>query len=79
MATSPKQPVIDFEQSLGELNQIVEQLEQGNLPLEQSLQQFETGVKLIRHCQQALTQAEQKVSLLTQEQLEPYVSDDDTH
>jgi exodeoxyribonuclease VII small subunit len=65
-----------FEQSMTNLTTLVEQLEQGQLPLEQSLQQFEKGVALIRQCQQALTQAEQKIAILTEQQLEPFTSDD---
>lgn len=55
---------IDFEQSLTQLEGLVEQLEDRELSLEQSLKAFEDGVKLTRECQQALTEAEQKVQLL---------------
>jgi len=54
----------DFERSLAELEGIVERLEQGDLSLDESLQQFERGVRLTRLCQQALKQAEQKVEIL---------------
>lgn len=54
----------DFEASLAELEAIVEKLEQGELSLDDSLQQFERGVQLTRICQAALTQAEQKVEIL---------------
>ena len=57
-------PIPDFEASLAELEGIVEKLEQGELSLEESLQQFERGVQLTRQCQTALTQAEQKVEIL---------------
>ena len=57
---------INFEQSLKTLNALVEKMEQGNLSLEDSLQQFEKGVTLIRQCQQALAAAEQKVKILTE-------------
>lgn len=57
----------NFEKKLTELQTLVETLEQGNLPLEASLKQFETGVKLIRDCQKALTDAEQKVQQLTED------------
>lgn len=57
-------PTPDFEASLAELEGIVEKLEQGELSLEESLQQFERGVQLTRQCQTALTQAEQKVEIL---------------
>ena len=48
-----------------ELEAIVERLEHGDLPLEESLRQFERGVELTRNCQTALKQAEQKVKVLT--------------
>jgi len=48
-----------------ELEAIVERLEHGDLPLEDSLRQFERGVELTRSCQAALKQAEQKVQVLS--------------
>lgn len=56
---------INFEQSITELEQIVKQLEQGELSLEDSLKQFEQGIGLARKCQEVLTQAEQKIEFLT--------------
>ena len=53
-----------FESSLRELEQIVERLEAGDLPLEQSLDLFEQGVRLSRECQRRLDEAEQKVEIL---------------
>lgn len=50
---------------MAELESIVERLEHGDLPLEESLRQFERGVELTRSCQAALKQAEQKVQVLT--------------
>lgn len=61
-----KKPV-DFEQSLSELQALVERLESGELSLEQSLTAFEQGVALTRDCQQALTLAEQKVQQLIEQ------------
>jgi exodeoxyribonuclease VII small subunit len=55
-----------FEQSMQELEALVDQLEQGDLPLEQSLAAFERGIKLTRTCQQALDAAEQRVRILTE-------------
>jgi exodeoxyribonuclease VII small subunit len=55
---------IDFEKSLAELEKLVEQMEQGELSLEQSLAHFEQGVRLTRSCQQALEQARLKVDEL---------------
>ena len=54
----------DFEAALAELEQIVARLEQGELPLDESLRQFERGVLLTRQCQKALAQAEQKIRIL---------------
>jgi len=53
-----------LEESLTEMTQLVEKMEQGNLTLEQSLTHFERGIQLVKHCQQILTSAEQKVEIL---------------
>lgn len=53
-----------FEESLTELEQLVEQMEQGDISLEESLKAFERGVTLTRTCQKALSDAEQKVQVL---------------
>ena len=56
-----------FEQQLLSLEAIVENLEKGELPLEDSLSQFEKGVKLTRDCQKLLDNAQQKVEILSQD------------
>jgi len=53
-----------FESSLEELERIVRELEQGELPLEKSLELFEQGVKLSRECQDRLKQAERRIEVL---------------
>ena len=58
--------IIDFEESLKQLEDIVNKMEQGQLTLEQSLGAFEQGVQLTRQCQNTLKQAEQRVSKLIQ-------------
>lgn len=58
---------VDFEASLGELEQLVAKMEAGDLTLEQSLAAFERGVQLTRLCQTALRKAELRVQALTQE------------
>jgi exodeoxyribonuclease VII small subunit len=63
--TPPAAPA-DFEKALGELESLVERMEQGELSLESSLKEFERGIALARQCQQALQEAEQKVRLLTE-------------
>jgi exodeoxyribonuclease VII small subunit len=69
----------DFESALAELEALVEKMEQGELSLDESLQQFERGVQLTRSCQQALKDAEQKVQVLLekdgQASLEPFEDD----
>lgn len=57
---------IDFEKALHELEILVEELEVGELPLEEALKRFERGVGLTRICQKALSDAEQKVRILTE-------------
>jgi exodeoxyribonuclease VII small subunit len=65
-----------FEDSLAELEKLVEQMEQGDIPLEESLKSFERGIKLTRTCQKSLQEAEQKVRVLLekngQQTLEPF-------
>lgn len=56
-----------FESSLARLEEIVSVLEQGDLPLEQSLKLFEEGVKLSRLCAARLDEAERKVEMLTKD------------
>ena len=58
---------INFEKALDQLEALVDDMENGDLSLEQSLQAFEKGIKLTRECQSALAQAEQKVQMLIEE------------
>ena len=64
---------INFEAAIKELEGLVEQMEQGEITLEQSLENFERGIELTRACQKALQEAEQKVQILTQKQGEETV------
>ncbi len=66
MARTRKAP--DFEQSLTQLEAVVERMEQGDLPIEEALKAFEEGVKLTRECQDILQQTEQKVQILVEQQ-----------
>lgn len=56
----------DFESALSELEMIVKTLEDGQLPLEQSLERFERGIALSRYCHARLEDAERRVELLTE-------------
>lgn len=53
-----------FEAALARLEEIVKELEQGDLPLEQSLKLFEEGIKLSRICNRRLEDAERRVEIL---------------
>jgi len=57
---------VGFEQALSDLEALVEQLESGELSLDQSLKQFKRGVELTRHCQGILDQAQQVVEQLVE-------------
>jgi exodeoxyribonuclease VII small subunit len=56
-----------FEASLNELEKIVGQLEDGDLPLEKSLKLFEDGVKLSRECRERLVNAERRIEMLVKD------------
>jgi len=56
-----------FEDALEELEKVVEQLESGELSLEDSLAAFEEGVRLVKHCNQKLTEVEKKIELLVKD------------
>jgi exodeoxyribonuclease VII small subunit len=73
--------IADFEKSLDELEKLVNDLERGELSLEQSLTAFERGVNLTRECQQALKTAEQRVDQLVENsdgtlETRPFLPDD---
>ena len=80
-STAEKQQAQDFnlEQSLGQLEEIVQTLEDGDLSLEQAMKKFEQGVGLSRACQTALTQAEQRIRELIDDgdsvTLQPFIDD----
>jgi exodeoxyribonuclease VII small subunit len=54
----------NFESALAELESVVEQLESGDLSLEDSLTVFEKGVGLVKYCNQKLTEVEEKIEIL---------------
>jgi len=61
---SPPSSNTSFEQAMEQLTKIVTQLEQGELPLEESLRLFEEGVKLSRMAQERLDAAQQRIERL---------------
>jgi len=60
-----EQEKFNFEQALERLQMKVKNLESGNLSLEQSLKEFEEGIELSQKCQKFLSEAEQRVQVLT--------------
>jgi exodeoxyribonuclease VII small subunit len=72
---------VNLEKALADLEQLVEELESGDLPLEKAMKKFEDGIKLTRSCQAALKDAEQKVEILLEgaggdEELEEFEVED---
>lgn len=65
-AQSDKKDLPDFETAISELENIVNQMETGNLSLEASLEAFKRGAALLQLCQQSLTEAEQQVRILNE-------------
>ena len=57
----------DFNKGLSELEEIIGKMESGDLSLEESLKYFEKGIKLHRQCHSALSSAEQRISVLSEE------------
>lgn len=60
------QSIKDFESAIAELEKIVKQLEDGDLPLDTSLALFERGVELSRYCHDQLGAAQKRIELLTE-------------
>ena len=75
-STARKRP-IDLEKSLAELEQVVEQLESGELPMDKALKEFERGIRLSRECQGALADAEQRVQILLGPEPEDFAGEDE--
>ncbi|WP_339074092.1 exodeoxyribonuclease VII small subunit [Teredinibacter turnerae] len=73
----------NFEASLAQLEELITQLESGDLSLEDSLKTFEQGIKLTRSCQKSLAEAEQKVEILLKQDdgelaTAPFPTDDES-
>ncbi|MHC4264879.1 MAG: exodeoxyribonuclease VII small subunit [Planctomycetota bacterium] len=61
---------LNFEQSIKELTSIVEKIEQGQIPLQDSLQQYEKGMELIKHCRGILQKAEERIEKISKQEKE---------
>ena len=67
----------NFESAVAELEALVEEMEQGEISLEESLKKFERGIELTRTCQKALQDAEQKVQILIEKKEGDTIADID--
>src|SRR5436309_15459530 len=71
MAKRSQVPPKSFEEALAELEQILSDIEGGEVPLEESLVKYERGQFLIQHCRQVLSKAEKQIEMLGKEAAEP--------
>lgn len=71
---STSAPAASFEAALAELETIVQNMENGQLSLENSLTAYKRGSELLKFCQQTLTQAEQQIAVLENGELRPQAS-----
>ncbi len=67
MVKTPASKSASFESAVAELETIVQEMENGQLPLDQALAAYQRGTALLRHCQNQLTQAEQTIRVLEAE------------
>ncbi|MHC4174350.1 MAG: exodeoxyribonuclease VII small subunit [Planctomycetota bacterium] len=59
---------LNFEEAIKELGNIVGKIEQGQIPLQDSLEQYEKGMALIKHCRTILQKAEKRIEKITKEE-----------
>ncbi|MBN1457284.1 MAG: exodeoxyribonuclease VII small subunit [Sedimentisphaerales bacterium] len=58
---------LDFEHAIKDLTEIVDNIESGQTPLQSSIEQYEKGMELIKHCREILQTAEKKIEKIAQE------------
>jgi exodeoxyribonuclease VII small subunit len=69
---TPPAPPVSFESALAELESIVQKMESGGLPLEQSLQAYRRGAELVGVCRESLARVQQQVKVLEGDLLKPF-------
>ncbi|MCG8400271.1 MAG: exodeoxyribonuclease VII small subunit [Firmicutes bacterium] len=70
--------MITFEDALSRLEELVNKLEEGNLPLEESLDLFEEGIKITKYCSNFLDKAEKRIYLIMENQQgEPLIREEE--
>ena len=70
------QQIASFEQAMEELEQLVEKMESGELPLEASLDAYKRGSELVKYCAAQLERVEKQVKVLEGEMLKPFDGDE---
>jgi exodeoxyribonuclease VII small subunit len=69
LSSQESQSDLSFEEALGKLEAIVQKLESSSLPLEESVAQFEQGLKLSKHCSKVLEEAELRVKKVQEKEM----------
>ena len=59
---------LSFEEAIKQLSSIVSRIEQGQIPLQRSLEEYEKGMALIKHCREILGKAEQRIEKIAQKE-----------
>ncbi len=72
---TPAELGLSFEQAMQELDSIVRRIESGELCLEDSIQAYQRGAQLVKHCRDTLTKVEQRVAVLEADMLVPLEDD----
>ena len=75
-ATVPPIETLSFEKALEELEALVARMEDGKLPLEESLAAYQRGAELIRYCESKLTDAQARIAILDGEALRDLPADE---
>ncbi|MDN0076258.1 exodeoxyribonuclease VII small subunit [Crenobacter sp. SG2303] len=70
MAKAPKAPA-SFETALSQLEELIQAMESGDMPLEAALASYKQGIELIKLCQGKLADAEQQLKMLENDELKP--------
>lgn len=68
---------LSFEQAIGNLTEIVDKIETGQIPLAESLQQYEKGMAMIKHCRRILLDAEKRIEEIADNDAEEAIEDMD--
>jgi exodeoxyribonuclease VII small subunit len=71
----PDSAPLSFEESMAELEQLVAQMEAGELPLEASVAAYKRGSELVKYCSMQLEKVEGQVKILEGEMLKPFVAE----